>query len=107
MEITPLKIYEGKTVVKEYRAEIIDLSFGVIEDVLDALDFENMTDQKQLAGMIVKASKQLRPFLKDIFEGVTDDEIRHTRIQNIIEIFKDLYKYTMQELGAAAGNPKN
>lgn len=107
MEITPLKIYEGKTVVKEYRAETIDLSFGVIEDVLDALDFEHMTNQTEMAGMIVKASKQLKPFLKDIFDGVTDEEIRHTRIQNLIEIFKDLYKYAMQELGAAAGNSKN
>lgn len=107
MQITPLKIYDGKTVVKEYNTETIDLSFGVIEDVLDALDFENMTDQKQLAGMIVKAGKQLRPFLKDIYDGVTDDEIRHTRIQNLVEIFKDLYHYAMTELGAAAGNTKN
>lgn len=107
MQITPLKIYEGKNVVKEYNAETLDLSFGVIEDILDALDFENMTDQKQLAGMIVKASKQLRPFLRDVFDGVTDDEIRHTRINNLVAIFKDLYTYAMTELGAAAGNTKN
>lgn len=109
MEITPLKIYEGKTVVKEYRAETIDLSFGIVEDVLDALDFENMGSQAEIAGMIIKASKQLRPLLKDVFDGVTDDEIRHTRIQNLVDIFRDLYKYAMQELGktAAAGNTKN
>ena len=107
MQITPLKIYDGKNVVKEYRAETLDLSFGVVEDILDALDFENMTDQKQLAGMIVKASKQLRPFLRDVFDGVTDDEIRHTRINNLVSIFKDLYSYAMTELGAAAGDTKN
>lgn len=109
MEITALKIYEGKTVVKEYRAETIDLSFGIVEDVLDALDFENMNSQTEIAGMIIKASKQLRPLLKDVFDGVTDDEIRHTRIQNLVDIFRDLYKYAMQELGktAAAGNTKN
>lgn len=109
MEITPLKIYEGKTVVKEYHAETIDLSFGIVEDVLDALDFENMGSQTEIAGMIIKASKQLRPLLKDVFDGVTDDEIRHTRIQNLVDIFRDLYKYAMQELGktATAGNTKN
>lgn len=107
MNITPLKIYEGKTVVKEYHAETLDLSFGVVEDVLDALDFENMNDQRQLAGMILKAIKQLRPFIKDIFEGVTDEEIRHAHINNLVEIFKDLYKYAMTELGTAAGNEKN
>lgn len=108
MEIT-LKIYEGRKVVKEYKAETIDFSFGIIEDVLDALDFENMDSQTEIAGMIIKASKQLRPLLKDIFDGVTDEEIRNTRMQNLIEVFKGLYMYAMQELGktAAAGNEKN
>lgn len=108
MEIT-LKIYEGRKVVKEYKAETIDFSFGIIEDVLDALDFENMGSQTEIAGMIIKASKQLRPLLKDIFDGVTDEEIRNTRMQNLIEVFKGLYMYAMQELGktAVAGNEKN
>lgn len=108
MELT-LKIYNGRNVVKEYKAETIDFSFGVVEDVLDALDFENMNSQTEIAGMIIKASKQLKPLLKDIFDGVTDDEIRNTRMQNLIEVFKGLYVYAMQELGrtAAAGNEKN
>lgn len=108
MELT-LKIYEGRKVVKEYKAETIDFSFGIVEDVLDALDFEHMDNQTEIAGMIIKASKQLRPLLKDIFDGVTDEEIRNTRMQNLIEVFKGLYMYAMQELGktAAAGNEKN
>lgn len=107
MEIT-LKIYDGRKVVKEYKAETIDFSFGIIEDVLDALDFEHMDSQTEIAGMIIKASKQLRPLLKDIFDGVTDDEIRNTRMQNLVEVFKGLYMYAMQELGkTAAGNEKN
>lgn len=101
MELT-LKIYEGKKVVKEYKAETIDFSFGVVEDVLDALDFEHMDNNMQIAGMIVKASKQLKPFLKDIFDGVTDEELRHTRMQNLIEIFKGMYNYAVNELGLAA-----
>ena len=41
MELT-LNIYEGKKVVKTYKAQTIDFSFGVVEDVLDALNFESM-----------------------------------------------------------------
>lgn len=102
-----LKIYDGKTVVKTYTAESIDFSFGVIEDVLDALDFEHMTTQAEIGTMIVKASKQLKPFLMDIFDGVTAEEIRHTRLQNLIEVFRGLYQYATAELGAAAGEEKN
>ena len=32
-----------RTNTKEYTAETIDFSFGVIEDILDALDLEHMT----------------------------------------------------------------
>lgn len=106
MQLT-LKIYEGKEVIKTYTAETLDFSFGVVEDILDALDFEHMSNQTEIAVMIVKASKQLKPFLMDIFDGVTADEIRHTRMQNLIEIFRGLYQYATKELGAAAGDAKN
>lgn len=106
MQLT-LKIYEGKEVIKTYTAETLDFSFGVVEDILDALDFEHMSNQTEIAAMIVKASKQLKPFLMDIFDGVTADEIRHTRMQNLIEIFRGLYQYATKELGAAAGDAKN
>ena len=65
-------------------------------------------DKTELAAMVIKCSKQLKPFLKDLFPGVTDEEIRNTRIQNLIEVFRGLYEYATQELGAAAaGTEKN
>lgn len=108
MEIK-LNIYNGNTVEKVYTAETIDFSFGVIEDILDALDLESMkTNSKtELAGIIIKCSKQLKPFLKDMFPGVTDEEIRRTHIQNLIEVFKGLYEYATKELSAATKDEKN
>ena len=104
-----LKIYEGKKVAKEYKAETIDFSFGVVEDILDILDFDSMKkgDNKEIAAMIVKASRQLKPFLKDLFDGVTDEEIRKTRIQNLIEVFRGLFRYATQEMNALTGDEKN
>lgn len=109
MDTLILKIYDGKTVKKEYKAETVDFSFGVIEDVLDALDFEHMKtgSNAELAVMVTKCSKQLKPFLMDIFEGLTAEEIRHTKISNLIEIFRDLYRYATNELAIAAGTEKN
>lgn len=108
MEIK-LNIYNGNAIEKVYTAETIDFSFGVIEDILDALDLESMkTNSKtELAGIIIKCSKQLKPFLKDMFPGVTDEEIRRTHIQNLIEVFKGLYEYATKELSAATKDEKN
>lgn len=108
MEIK-LNIYNGNEVVKVYTAETIDFSFGVIEDILDALDLENMKtgSKTELAGIIIKCSKQLKPFLRDMFPGVTDEEIRNTHIQNLIEVFKGLYEYATKELAIATSDEKN
>lgn len=109
MEIK-LKIYNGNEVEKIYTAESIDFSFGIVEDILDALDLDNLkSDNKiELAGVIIKCSKQLKPFLKDLFPGVTDEEIRRTKMQNLIEVFRGLYEYATAELGrATAGAEKN
>lgn len=104
-----LNIYEGQNIIKTYTAETLDFSFGVVEDVLDALDFENMKtgSKAELAGVVIKCSKQLKPFLRDLFPGVTDEELRNTRIQNLIEVFRNLYAYATEELGKAAGPEKN
>lgn len=107
MELT-LNIYEGKKVVKQYTADSIDLSFGVIEDVLDAFDFESMTSgsNAEIAKAIIKCKDQLKPFLMDIFDGVTADEIRKARTNNLIEIFRRLYQYAVGELNGL-GAAKN
>ena len=102
-----LHIYEGKEIVKTYSTDTIDFSFGVVEDVLDVLDFEKITDKTQLTAMVLKMSKQLKPFLKDMFAGVTDEEIRTVKVSNIVEIFKGLYHYAVDELGVVAKDSKN
>ena len=110
MELT-LNIYEGKKVVKTYKAQTIDFSFGVVEDVLDALNFESMKtgSNTEIASMVIKCSKQLKPFLMEIFDGLTADEVRHTHIQDIIKVFKDLYRYATNEISQSviAGDEKN
>lgn len=102
-----LHVYEGKEISKTYTTDTIDFSFGVVEDVLDILDFEKINDKTQLVAMVLKTSKQLKPFLKDMFDGVTDDELRTVKVSNIVEIFKGLYHYAVDELGMVAKESKN
>ena len=96
-----LHIYEGRKIAKTYTAESVDLCFGVIEDVIDALDFESMKtgDNKEMAKMLIKCKDQIKPFLMDIFDGLTAEEVRHTRTQNLIDVFRGLYNYAVSELG--------
>lgn len=95
-----LPIYDGDKIVKTYTSETINFSFGIVEDILNALNVEEMKtgDNKEIAVMILKCSKQLKPFLMDLFEGVTAEEIRHTKIQDLILVFRGLYQYATGEI---------
>lgn len=98
-----LNIKNGNEVIKTYTADTINFSFGIIEDVLDAIDPDNIKSGDNFAkiGMGIKIAKQVKPFLKDMFPGLTDEELRGVGYQDIFEIFKGVYKYAMEELGNA------
>lgn len=104
--IPNLKIYDGRKIVKEYSVNALDLSFGVVEDVINILDFENMQDAKPkdyYMLILFKAKEQIRPLLMEIFDGLTEDEVRHTRTKNLIEVFRGLFAHISEELGIISG----
>ena len=96
-----------ETADKTFTAETIDISFGVIEDIINVLDFDNISDSRQIGLAILKCSKQLKPFLKELFEGVTDEQLSTVKSSCIVQIFKDIYTYITVELGAVGEATKN
>ena len=98
---------ELRTNVKTHTTETIDLSFGIIEDIINVLDFDNIKDTKQIGLTVLKCSKQLKPFLKELFPEATDEELRSVKTSNIIEIFKRIYSYITTELGMVGDATKN
>ena len=104
-----LNIKNGNELIKTYKADTINFSFGIIEDVLDAIDPDNLKNADNFAkiGVAIKIAKQVKPFLKDMFPGLTDDELRSVGYQDIFEIFECEFKYAMNELGTAVGPEKN
>jgi hypothetical protein len=100
-------ILELKCKDKTFTTETIDISFGVIEDIINVLDFDNINDTKQTGIAVLKCSKQIKPFLKELFEGVSDEQLRTVKTSNIVEIFKRIYTYITQELGIVGEATKN
>ena len=102
-----LNIYNGKTIEKTYVADEIDIMFGTVEDLLDVIDFDNLNDEKEVVKVVIKTLNNLKPFLKQIFDGLTDDEIKRTKVKELIPLFVDIVKYTMDELKALMSkNPR-
>lgn len=105
-----LNVYEGRTIVKTYTAETLDCEFGIIEDILDALNTDDIKSgsKKEIGFMVIKCMKQLKPFLKDLFYPVTDEELRKTKTSDIIDVFKGVFDYATGEIvNATDGMEKN
>ena len=102
-----LNIYNGKTIEKTYVTDEIDIMFGTVEDLLDVIDFDNLNDEKEVVKVIIKTLNNLKPFLKRIFDGLTDDEIKRTKVKELVPLFVDIVTYTMEELKALMSkNPR-
>lgn len=89
-----------KTKNKVYTAETFDVSFGVIDDTIKALNPETVDfeDKLALGKAIMGAWKQVEPILMDLFDGVTHDELRTVKMSNLVGIVKKLYVYMKEEL---------
>lgn len=107
-----LNIYEKKKVVKTYTAETYDLMFGTVEDLIDLIDLEqlkNGTDAeiiKLVGKVIISGMGIIKPLLKDIFEGLTDEELKNTKVSEISTALVEIVKFSISQI-AKGTNGKN
>ena len=103
-----LNIYDKKKIVKTYEADTYDLMFGTVEDVADAVKIDEMTTGSdaeiiQLVGKLVLSSKEtVKDLMKDIFDGITDEELRRTKVSEQAGVLVDVVTYTIKQLSINA-----
>lgn len=108
-----LNIYEKKQIVKTYETDTYDLMFGVVEDVADAIDLDSLKTGSdveiiQMVGnLVLKSMGTVKNLLKDVFEGLTDDELKNVRVTEIATVLIDIVKFTLAQLNMGVTNSKN
>lgn len=107
-----LNIYDHKEVIKTYEANEYELMFGTVEDMIDAakLDkIESGTDAEIVmaaTNLVTTSMDTVKDLLKDVFDGLTDDEIRHTRVSEIINVIVDVIRYAISQISLFGGGKK-
>jgi hypothetical protein len=96
-----LNIYKNqKEIEKTYEVDEYDIMYGTVEDVFEILDgMENMKTDGEILKLIQQNRKKLNKLLQDIFEGLTDEELRHIKIKELVPLFLDLFKYVKNSFG--------
>ena len=107
-----LNIYEKRNIVKTYEADAYDLPFGVVEDVADVLNLDQLetgsnAELIKIAGNVVLRCKDtVKNLMKDIFEGITDEELKHAKVTEMGIVLIEVVKYTSEQLSKGL-NRKN
>lgn len=104
-----LHIKNKREIVKTYTADTYDLMFGTLEDVSAAVKLDDMktgsSDEVLRAAfnLVHNSMGTVKELLKDIFPGITDEEIRCCSVREIVLVFYDVVMYTIAELGKGFG----
>lgn len=100
-----LNIYDKKKIVKTYEAESYDLLFGTLEDFVNVIDERlfnddvNDVDFAKIGLSLLKDSMgQIKPLILDVFEGLTEEEIRKTKTSELLGVILAIAKYSFAEI---------
>lgn len=103
MELT-LNIYQGGKVEKTYTANEFDLMFGTVEDLVALIDLNAFTagNEMEVAASVMKMLREgigtVNHLLKEVFDGLTDEEIKKTKVKELVVLLVTLVKYSVEEI---------
>ncbi len=109
-----LNIYKTqRDIEKTYTAQDYNVMYGTVEDLLNLLDLEALTDTNNKDGIISAVTRLLKsredvinPLLLDIFEGLTAEELRRTKAVEVLGVIVGLTGFSMDQLRSLAFRPK-
>jgi len=93
-----LPIRKKGEVVKVFKCDKYDITFGVLEDLVGIS--EKIDDVKDVYGML----SIIRNLLLDVFPDMTEPDMRKATVSDIYKILKDLMVYALGSLGGNEGN---
>ena len=107
-----LNIYNKNTIIKTYEAENYDIKFGVVEDVIELFDMDELQkgDDIELIKLVGKAIPKslgsIKNLMKDIFDGLTDEELRNVEIKEMAQIIVTIIKYALSQINDGISKKK-
>lgn len=104
-----LNIYEKHEIVKTYEASQYSLLWGTVSEIINAVDIESFktgSDEeiiRAVGKLMVTSRDVIEEFMLDIFEGLTREELKQAKVQEIARVIIDVVVYTVLELEATFG----
>lgn len=120
MEIN-LNIWKNqKEIEKTYTIDSYDILWGTVEDLIEAVDIENLSKQlaaddktenmaliRTAANMVTNSRNLINMTLKDVFDGLTDKELKRVKLKELINVALQLIAGSVNVIQDLGENSKN
>ncbi len=100
-----INIYNKREITKTYTNDTYDLMFGTVEDFMDLIKVDELktgSDQEiviLVGKALPKGMGTIKALLKDVFEGMTDEDLKHTKVKEITRVLVNIVKSSITEIG--------
>lgn len=107
-----LDIYENKNVIKTYETDKYSLMFGTIQEFIKIINLDELksTSEEEIGNLVLKAIPNsidlISHLMKDIFNELTDDELKNVKLKDIATVIIEVIKYAINEMTVGI-NSKN
>lgn len=108
-----LNIYKGDEIVKTYEKDSYRLRFGVVEDVAQAVNLDELKEGteaeilRMIAKLVITSLDTIKGLMKDIFPGLTDEEIRDCSVDEMAMVIFEVIEFTVKQLNIRGNKSKN
>lgn len=97
-----LNVYKNQNEVsKTYETEAYDLMYGTVEDLFEVMDDVNDTaSEMEIFKAVQKHRFKLNQLLKDVFPEITDEDLRHIKLKELVPFFIELFAFVQKSFGS-------
>ena len=98
MELKITVYDDDDNVVKECKAQTIDIKFGQVAAIMELLDVENIESNSELLKTVHRAWKQLKKILAKIFPDMKDDDWDYISVKELLPVVIAILKDSFSEM---------
>ena len=94
-----IKVYDDDdNVIKECKAQTVDIRFGQISAILELVNVEKIDDTNELLKTVHSAWKQVKKVLSKIFPDMTEDDWENVSLNELIPVVITIIKSSFSEM---------
>lgn len=110
-----LNIYNKAKIIKTYTTKNIYINTSVVETIFELVDIDKLMNKttsqeelgKELLKIIVKGWANFKNVIFELFEGITEEEWKKTRINEVARLIIFILQDALAALNDIGGSEKN